>query len=354
MPIPKALSPTTLTILCTYQCTAACKQCCFESSPFIKGRLDKETIIARIAEAKLSFSGLKVVVFSGGEAMLLREDLFEAIAYCSSLELVTRVVSNGYWGKSVRMAMETARSLKQAGLCELNISTGKDHQEWVPIESVINASTAVSDLGIFCLITVENEGPNRQLIDQILKHPLIAPRLQSGSITVQSNSWMPFQDTAEDRKQAVAPEDLRNGCKQIFGTAVITPHDNLSACCGLTLEHIPEMRLGKNNGTNMERLYSSQADDFLKIWIHVDGPYSIIERLMNDKATSYLKGVVHICEACSLMHKSNEIRKALADQYKQFIPEVMTRFQVSMALRDRGTTNAHHLIHATATEAREP
>jgi hypothetical protein len=86
----------------------------------------------------------------------------------------------------------------------------------------------------------------------------------------------------------------------------------------------------------------------------MDGPYSIIERTMKDKATTYLKGVVHICEACALLHKSNEIRKALADQYQQFIPEVMTRFKVSMALRERGTTSAHRLTDATAKETREP
>lgn len=334
VPIPKTLSPTTLTILCTYQCTAACKQCCFESSPFVKGRLDKKTIIARIAEAKLSFPRLKVVVFSGGEAMLLREDLFEAIAYCTSLDLSTRIVSNGYWGKSIAVATETARKLQEAGLRELNISTGRDHQEWVPIQSVISAAKSVSDLGIYCLITVENEGPNRKIIDEIIKHPLIAPRIESQAIAVQSNSWMPFRDTAENRGQSINIEDLRNGCQQIFGTVVVTPHDNLSACCGLTLEHIPEMRLGKNDGTNMESLYSAQVNDFLKIWIHVEGPYSIIERVMKGKAETHLKGIVHICEACSRMHKLPEIRKEIYSQYQLFMPEILTRFRVSKAMQE--------------------
>jgi len=78
------LSPHTLTILCTYQCTAACRQCCFESNPSIRGRLTKDTIIARIMEAKRVFSNLKLVVFSGGEALLLKNDLFASISYCTS------------------------------------------------------------------------------------------------------------------------------------------------------------------------------------------------------------------------------------------------------------------------------
>lgn len=335
MPVSGAFSPHTLTILCTYQCTAACKQCCFESSPSVKGRLSRETIIARIAEAKRSFLNLSVVVFSGGEALMLKDALFDSIAYSTSEGLMTRVVSNGYWGKTPKAAKSTANKLKEAGLCELNISTGKDHQEWVPASSVINAATAAADAGIFCLITVENEGENQDLINEILKSPLMAPYIESRTISVQSNSWMPFHDDAEERQQAIDISELRKGCDQIFGTIVVTPHDNLSACCGLTLEHIPEMRLGKNDGQNMESLYASQFDDFLKAWIHVDGPYSIIERVMGEDKAQHLEGVVHICEACSIMHKNREIRDALRARYHEFVPEVMTRLQVAMALRER-------------------
>jgi len=128
MAIARAFSPNTLTILCTYQCTAACRQCCFESSPQIKGRLTRQTIIARIKEAKSAFPNLKVVVFSGGEALMLKDDLFASIAHCTSEGLLTRVVSNGYWGKTPKMAQNTVAKLQKAGLRELNLSTGRDHQ----------------------------------------------------------------------------------------------------------------------------------------------------------------------------------------------------------------------------------
>jgi len=339
MAVSKPFSPHTLTILCAYQCTAACRQCCFESSPKVKGRLTRKTIIARIEEARRAFPNLKLVVFSGGEALMLKDDLFASIAHCTSAGLLTRVVSNGYWGKTSRTARNTAKKLKEAGLCELNLSTGSDHQEWIPASSVIDAAIAVADTGILCLITVETEGKNIELINGILKNPLMAPYIDSESILVQSNSWMPFHDDAEDRHQKMDAARFREGCGQIFGTIVVTPHDNLSACCGLTLEHIPEMRLGKSSGSNMETLYASQLEDFMKIWIHVDGPYSIIERVMNEEAMQYLKNTIHICEACSILHKNKKIRDAIRQRYQEFIPEVTTRFKIAMAMRERAMKN---------------
>lgn len=171
MPLPDWLGPHTLTILCTYQCTAACKQCCFESSPAVRGRLSKETIIARIAEAKASFPSLRVVVFSGGEAMMLKDDLFAAITYCSAEGLRTRIVSNGYWGRTPRSASVAVNKLKDAGLSELNISTGVDHRQWVPLDSVANAAVCAAEAGMFCLVTVESESSDERVVDQLMGNP---------------------------------------------------------------------------------------------------------------------------------------------------------------------------------------
>lgn len=86
------IEPKSITVLCTYQCTAACKQCCFESSPAIKGGLEGEVIRARISEAKNEFHELGLVVFSGGEAFLLKEELTRSVAHATALGLKTRIV----------------------------------------------------------------------------------------------------------------------------------------------------------------------------------------------------------------------------------------------------------------------
>lgn len=334
--------PHTLTVLCTYQCTAACSQCCFESSPRVKGRLSLDTILSRISEAKISFPGLRLVVFSGGEAFILKDDLYTAIAHCTSLGLMTRIVSNGSWGKSAAYAAKVVKSLIDAGIGEINLSTGLDHQAWVPLDSVVQAAAALCAAGVSTLITVESDTPESDCVGAVRRHPLVVQAAQTGRLRLQNNSWMPFSENAEERQRNFDRTELEAGCSQIFGNVVITPHDNLSACCGLTLEHIPEMRLGRNTGSNMRDLYGAQHDDFLKFWIHVDGPYTIVKRVLGDDAGPLLENVSHICQACAILHQTPAVRERLAEGYAQFVPEVMTRFALA--------TN----IHRVAAERHEP
>src|SRR3546814_15640143 len=139
------IDPKNLTVLCTYQCTAACKQVCVESSPHIKGRLSGDVIRKRITEAHQAFPSIKVVVFSGGEAFLLKDELIKSVEHASSMGMSTRIVSNGSWAKRLVRAKEICNELKRAGLDELNISTGNDHQEFVPQESVVNEAESRSE-----------------------------------------------------------------------------------------------------------------------------------------------------------------------------------------------------------------
>lgn len=91
-----------VSVLCTYRCTAACKQCCFESSPTVEGCLSRQVILDRISEANREFTTLRLVVFSRGEATLLKDDLYAAIAHATSLGLFTRIVSNGSGARQSR------------------------------------------------------------------------------------------------------------------------------------------------------------------------------------------------------------------------------------------------------------
>src|SRR2546421_2475345 len=90
------IEPEILTILGTYKCTAACENCCFDSNPYLTKRLDLDRIIGFIDEGA-RFPSCKIVVFSGGECFLLRDDLNKAVARATSLGLSTRCVTNGYW-----------------------------------------------------------------------------------------------------------------------------------------------------------------------------------------------------------------------------------------------------------------
>ena len=327
----KGFSPRTLTFITTYRCTAACAQCCFESSPTVRGRLSKDEMISALHDVKSNFPSLSVVVFTGGEATLLKDDLVAVIAEATSLGLGTRMVSNGSWAKTKATAKRWMDKLSKAGLRELNISSGKDHQEWVPHESVVNAAESSVEAGLFTLVTVEADTADGRTLAAFSEDPLVRVLLKKG-LRLQSNSWMAFKTDHDARENAV-PQSIRAApCDQIHNNIVITPYKEVAACCGLTLEHIPEMKLGHMQD-GVAGTYLSQADDFLKYWIKVDGPAEIIRRVMGEqKASELLKGSVHICHDCAVLHKNDEVRAKLADEYARFVPDVMSRHALSKAV----------------------
>ena len=79
-------------------------------------------------------------------------------------------------------------------------------------------------------------------------------------------------------------------------------------------------------------MYYAQLDDFLKIWIHMDGPYTIMSRLFGEEVQQDLAEVVHICQACAILHQHPRIRETLLERYAEFVPDVMSRFYMQQSL----------------------
>jgi hypothetical protein len=229
-------------------------------------------------------------------------------------------------------AHETCERLREAGLSELNLSTGRDHQQWVDRQTVINAAVAAVESGLRVLVTIETDTEDSDCLDSFRQDHRVIKLANHPLFGFQANYWMPFHANAPTRRQDADLRVLRKGCTQVFNNVVVTPRDEAAACCGLTFEHIPELRLGPCSDGGIAERYLSQADDFLKYWLKVDGPYSIVKRLMGDEAAPLLEGVVHQCEACAVLHRNESIRNALTERYADFVPEVMTRFAISAAI----------------------
>ncbi|MCY1532580.1 peptide modification radical SAM enzyme, YydG family [compost metagenome] len=322
-------------MITTYKCNAACRECCFECNPRLTARLSRKEITGFIDKAIEAFPGLRLVVFSGGECFLLGDDLLESIRYATENNLLTRCVTNGFWGRTSTAANRMAARLLECGLKELNVSTGADHAEWVPVTCALNAAKSAATQGLFCVITVEQDKTGGEIIRQVKNDQALAELERAGLVKIQVNSWMPFHTDSVERVAFQNRESmLCQGCDQVIENCVLTPHHEISGCCGLTFEHIPEMKFNWSPGESLRDRYLSQAQDFLKIWIKVEGPFQIIKEVALEEYRDELDKIVHPCQACVLLHQSQLIRDRIIDQYRSHMARVLRKFfsQASIAV----------------------
>jgi pyruvate-formate lyase-activating enzyme len=322
----------TLTILGTYRCTAACRQCCFESSPTVRGQLSLVEIRRAIDQARELSASLRVVVFSGGEATLLRDTLFAAVRYCRERGLRTRLVSNGSWGKSATSSRRFVARLAEAGLTELNLSTGPEHQQWVPLRSVENAARAAVEHGLRTVVSVESTADGQSAKEEYASLAGLAQQ-HPESLRLIYSSWMTFKTSGPgdaERPRSV-PREVFGPCEQLFKNIVVTPHRAISACCGLTFEHIAEMKVGElaetSSSNDLARAYQATLNDFSKIWLAVEGPAAMLRHALGAAAAdSLIASSRHICEVCALLHQNDEAAAALRRIYVRHAPGVLQRF----------------------------
>lgn len=320
-------SPKILTILPTYRCTAACEQCCFESSPNLTQRLSKDEILSFLENSTQSFNDLEMIVFTGGECFTIGETLYESISIASSKVKNVRCVTNGYWGKKKANAFNIAKRLHESGLTEINFSTGIDHQAYVEESSILNAAESCLSFGIKTLITVEKDTEHSDCFYRLKNSSLFKKHSHDRDLfKIMGNTWMPFNQNFEYRGYQLDNEELRVGCSQVFDNLVLTPHKRISSCCGLTFEHIPEMKIGHLDKDNLKQVYMDQQKDFLKLWISIDGPLVIMEKLIGEKRVKEKFGELsHSCQACVYLHKDSEIKSNLMSDCKKFIPDILMR-----------------------------
>lgn len=320
----------TLTLVTTYKCTAACEQCCFGCTPESEGRLSLEAMKAAISETHRDFPRLQLVAFTGGECFLLKQDLFAAIEHATSLGLATRCVSNGSWGKTRRMAADTALRCRRAGLCELNVSTGLDHAKFVPVDSVVNAVSAALAQGIRVAVTIEQDDEASNFASHLLSSdPMQAlMRDHPARLHIMVNSWMPF--TLDEKRRKKSSQTAEGPCPQLFGNVVVTPFEQIAACCGLTYEHIPEMILGTLGDSSIRRAADSQLDDLVKIWLHIEGPAGIARAMLSEQeAQALIEQCDHVCELCARVHQHETVRNMPMNRWAQHAPRLLLMLNAS-------------------------
>src|SRR5262249_28098859 len=108
---------------------------------------------------------IKHINFTGGEPFLFQDEHVELLALCRSLKLGARMVTNGFWARTVDAGMEVLSRFKEAGLTELNFSADVFHLEFLPAETLRNALECARQLD-FCRIVSFVTGFSKDPLDE--------------------------------------------------------------------------------------------------------------------------------------------------------------------------------------------
>lgn len=292
---------------------------------------------------------MELVCFSGGECFILGKDLDRAVAHASSLGLATRCVTNGYWAYDHQRAGQRLDTLAAAGLRELNLSTGDEHQQFVPYDRIVNAGIEAACRKILTVIVVEGSEQAKFRKIDMLEHEEIRAFLRAGECTqylrFMENIWMTFHADS----QITHPESVykhTTGCPNILNNFVATPSGQMASCCGLTMEYIPEMKVGDGDGEDFAAMYELQLKDFLKIWLSVDGPKKILDfAIQKNPQIQIHEGRAHSCEACALVYQRPDVRETLQQHFQEKVGDVLTRFYLVQAVKRGSRASSQSEMH---------
>lgn len=322
--------PKTLSIMPTYTCTAACQHCASLSSPQVRVKLSLETILDAIRQAKEL--GFYNVVFTGGEATLRRKDLLAGISYARDLGFPTRVVTNAHWAVTSEAAERVLAEMIDAGLNEINYSTGDEHARFVPIDRIVNASVAAARRGFHCWVMVELRETRRVTMATILDHPFIAglSQEQRDLIEVTESPWMPLDPREiESYPPGIAADrhtfKTHMPCHNVLQTYTVQADGQVGACCGIGMRKIPELNVATVEMPNFLRHAIEEAEnDFLKIWIHYKGPDQILAWAAGKDPSIQWEGLyAHRCQACARVYNDEAVAKVIREHYEELITDVL-------------------------------
>jgi hypothetical protein len=294
--------------------------------------------------------GPVLIVFTGGEPLLLGEDLLLSIRLCVELGMPARVVTNAYWAQTRESARVTLTALKAAGLDDLNISTDDYHLPWISLQRVRNAYEIALELGFGTVViatcyspqsaitptSINNELADGEMelrydADQQPRAEIVNPQATKRGILSNPHT----QRIGRAANQLWDDEffieetdvgDIAGGCPWAVQAPAITPKGHLVSCCGFELEDNPILDYGDLNQRSLAELLDQADGDLITNMIALIGPPKIkrvLEEVCPDEISFPQATYGTYCEVCHDLVNIEQNRRALYRHQSAFVDYVI-------------------------------
>lgn len=324
------VEPVSFGLITTDKCTAACKDCCFGCRQDNDKTMCLQMMTDIVSQASESFPKVKVIVLTGGECFLLGEDLYSIVCHINSHGLASRIVTNAFWASSFKKAYNILKRLKECGLTEINVSTGDEHLKWVPYDNIVNVIVASIKNDIPLTINIESSG-SKTFKKSLLIEDIRLKKYQESydSVRIVNGSWISFdnENGEKEQKQTIALGTNLRRCSSLFMTPSINPDGKVVSCCGLTSQRHPHLEMGDLTQSSLREIVETSFEDFLKIWIYTEGPFSILDYCSKFNNTlPEISRDKHICEYCHTIYTNNEVFNTIKSHYKKIVANVISKY----------------------------
>lgn len=343
------LSPYNIAISLTYQCPIECRSCMVDCGPSRQGELSVNQI-KRYIDMAAQVESIRVVTYTGGEPFLVLPTLREAIHYAKSVHnLWSGLITNAFWAISYTRAYGLLQDLQARGLISLCASADKFHQEYIPLDCVINAVMAARHLGLTCSIrhTYTCTESTQDLVEKLVagglprgemeicsqKGPMVVankPKPQRIKIENQpcwpegrAKRMVPTNDLVW-RKLRLSDEGLNQICGSVFMLISIDYDGSISLCCGGDA-HVPPLIIGNVRDISLKQAVEQAQYHPLLNAVSAHGIKPLLQALLQAHLplpTRY----IDMCQLCRQLlsdpqcwevlnqHLQNNMVKYLADR----------------------------------------
>jgi pyruvate-formate lyase-activating enzyme len=257
-----------LCVIITEKCNIRCRHCISNSSPSCTEDLDLDVLRAFICEASQS-EMVSSIGFSGGEPFLDTGRLERAVGFCTQYGLEATVTTNGFWASSVAAAKDLL--IRLGGLSEVCLSTDAFHQEFVPVERIVNAIKACREHDICCTVLVTH------LNDPLGEVARVRRQLRAVAGSYEMQQW-PVLPSGRAVTEIDSGDffrcDVSNAVCVSADTPTLNANAELTACCGPS-GHWPDghrLYLGRAGQHSLGAMLQAAENDAVIHGLRVFGP----------------------------------------------------------------------------------
>jgi len=263
----------TVSLFLTRRCTSRCRHCGAWYTKSAEHDFTKDDLARFIADIAAT-PGIEAVGLSGGEVFVVRGLFDFAVDDLRRLGLPFTFVTNASWAKTEQIAWRCLA--RYVGTLGIGLSADSFHQQFIPIERVVNAARAAERLGIPYVVRatlVASERP--EVVETML--------LEAGIPDPGRIAYAPVMYIGQAREK-MDPDEFPDenpdvGCLSLR-TPFIFPDGAVYACCGeaANIEGAHPLLLGNLNETRLAELVAKYETDPALKAIYSAGPRAMWEK----------------------------------------------------------------------------